>query len=126
MSIPTELLYHKSHEWVKIEGDEAIIGISDFAQHSLGDITYVEVPDIGGVFAAGDELGAIESVKAASELYSPVSGEVIAVNEVLADTPELVNQSPYDKGWIVRIKLSAQPEGLLDAKDYEALCVEDH
>jgi len=126
MLIPEELLYHKSHEWVRIEGDEAVMGISDFAQSSLGDITYVELPELGAIIANGDELGAIESVKAASELYSPLSGEIIAVNDALTDMPELVNKSPYEKGWIMRVKLSSQPEDLLQAKEYEALCAEEH
>ncbi len=119
MSTPTDLLYSKSHEWVRIEGDEAVIGISHFAQEQLGDITFVDLPSVGDEMTAGGDLGAVESVKAASELYSPVSGEVIAINEELDGAPELVNQAPYTDGWMVRIKLSAAPEGLLDAAAYE-------
>lgn len=122
MSAPTNLLYSKSHEWVLLEGAEAVIGVSDFAQQSLGDITYVDVPVVGSILEQGAEFGAVESVKAASDLYSPVSGEVLAVNEALADTPELLNQSPYDQGWIMRVKVSTAPTGLLDAAAYDALC----
>lgn len=126
MLIPSELLYQKSHEWVRIEGDEAFVGISDFAQNSLGDITYVELPEIGAILEGGVEFGTIESVKAASELYSPISGEVIEVNNALSDRPELINQSPYQDGWIMRVKLSSQPQELLQSKDYDKLCSEEH
>ena len=124
MNNPTNLLYAESHEWVRVEGDEAVLGITDHAQHSLGDITYVELPAVGDTLASGQEMGVVESVKAASDLYSPVQGEVVAVNEALNDTPELVNQSPYEQGWMVRVKLSAQPDGLLSATDYEKVCQE--
>lgn len=124
MNNPTNLLYAESHEWVRVEGDEAVLGVTDHAQHSLGDITYVELPAVGDTLASGQEMGVVESVKAASDLYSPVQGEVVAVNEALNDTPELVNQSPYEQGWMVRVKLSAQPDGLLSAADYEKVCQE--
>ena len=124
MNNPANLLYAESHEWVRMEGDEAVLGITDHAQHSLGDITYVELPAVGDTLASGQEMGVVESVKAASDLYSPVQGEVVAVNEALNDTPELVNQSPYEQGWMVRVKLSAQPDGLLSAADYEKVCQE--
>ena len=124
MNNPANLLYAESHEWVRMEGDEAVLGITDHAQHSLGDITYVELPAVGDTLASGQEMGVVESVKAASALYSPVQGEVVAVNEALNDTPELVNQSPYEQGWMVRVKLSAQPDGLLSAADYEKVCQE--
>ena len=124
MNNPTNLLYAESHEWVRVEGDEAVLGITDHAQHSLGDITYVELPAVGDTLASGQEMGVVESVKSASDLYSPVQGEVVAVNEALNDTPELVNQSPYEQGWMVRVKLSAQPDGLLSAADYEKVCQE--
>ena len=124
MNNPTNLLYAESHEWVRVEGHEAVLGITDHAQHSLGDITYVELPAVGDTLASGQEMGVVESVKAASDLYSPVQGEVVAVNEALNDTPELVNQSPYEQGWMVRVKLSAQPDGLLSAADYEKVCQE--
>ena len=124
MNNPTDILYAKTHEWVRVEGEEAVIGITDHAQHALGDITYVELPAVGDTLAAGQEMGAVESVKAASDLYSPVSGEVVAVNEVLNDSPEVVNQSPYEKGWMVRVRLSSAPSGLLSAAEYESVCQE--
>lgn len=126
MRLPPNFLYTKTHEWVNIEGDEAVIGITYFAQRALGNITYLNLPEIGATFASGDEFCAIESVKAASEVYSPVNGEVIAVNDALSDTPELINQAPYDKGWIMRVKLTAKPTDLLEAKSYGPLCVDDH
>ena len=121
MAYPENLLYSKSHEWTKIDGDEAIIGITNYAQEQLGDITFVELPEVGDTLESGDELCSIESVKAASELYIPVNGEVIAVNEELEDTPEKVNESPFEGGWLVKIKLSDQPEGLLSASEYAEL-----
>ncbi|HJB66603.1 MAG TPA: glycine cleavage system protein GcvH [Candidatus Mailhella merdavium] len=124
MNNPTDILYAKTHEWVRVEGEEAVIGITDHAQHALGDITYVELPAVGDTLAAGQEMGAVESVKAASDLYSPVSGEVVAVNEVLNDSPEVVNQSPYEQGWMVRVRLSSAPSGLLSAAEYESVCQE--
>ncbi len=125
MSNPKELLYDKTHEWVRVEGDEAVIGITHFAQDALGDITYVDLPEEGTVLSAGEEFGSIESVKAASELYAPVSGEVVAVNEAINEAPESVNTDPYGSAWMLRIKLSAQPEGLLDATAYEAFCASE-
>ncbi len=119
---PTDRLYHDSHEWAKIEGDEALVGITFFAQDQLGDITYVDLPAVGDTLEAGDEYGSIESVKAASDLFSPVSGEVIAVNEDLDADPEIVNGDPYEKGWMIRVKLSGQPTGLLSAADYDKSC----
>ena len=98
---PTNLLYSKSHEWVRLEGDEAVVGITHFAQESLGDITYVELPLVGDEVSEEGEFGSVESVKAASDLYSPVTGEVVAVNAALADHPELINQSPYGDGWLM-------------------------
>ena len=124
MNHPTDILYAKTHEWVRVEGEEAVIGITDHAQHALGDITYVELPAVGDTLAAGQEMGAVESVKAASDMYSPVSGEVVAVNEVLNDSPEVVNQSPYEQGWMVRVRLSSAPSGLLSAAEYESVCQE--
>ena len=124
MNNPTDILYAKTHEWVRVEGEEAVIGITDHAQHALGDITYVELPAVGDTLAAGQEMGAVESVKAASDLYSPVSGEVVDVNEVLNDSPEVVNQSPYEQGWMVRVRLSSAPSGLLSAAEYESVCQE--
>jgi glycine cleavage system H protein len=121
MSIRPDLLYAPSHEWVRIEGSEAVIGISFFAQEQLGDLTFVGLPAVGTVLAQGKELGSVESVKAANDIYSPVAGEVIAVNGILENAPEKVNESPYDDGWMIRVKLSAQPSGLLNANDYEKM-----
>lgn len=123
--IPKELSYTKTHEWAKVEGDVAIVGITHFAQEQLGDITFIELPQIGQKFNRGDEMGSIESVKAASEIYSPVSGEVIAVNEELENAPEKINQDPYGQGWIARFKLTSPAEGLLSSDEY-AKIVEEH
>lgn len=122
MSNPQDLLYSKSHEWLRVEGAEAYIGITHFAQEALGDITYVDLPAVGDTLTAGKELGSIESVKAASELYAPVSGTVSAVNEALADAPDLVNKDPYGQAWLLRITLTSPPAGLMDAAAYEAHC----
>ena len=124
MSIRPDLLYAPTHEWVRIEDSEAVIGISFFAQEQLGDLTFVDLPAVGAVLASGKEMGSVESVKAATDIYSPVAGEVIAVNGALESAPEKVNESPYDDGWMIRVKLSAQPSGLLDAKDYEKVIAE--
>ena len=124
MHIPDDLLYRDSHEWARIEGKEAVIGISHYAQAQLGDVTYVALPAVGARLSAGKEFGSIESVKAAGDLYSPVSGSVIAVNEALASAPEAVNQSPYGDGWMVRVSLSAEPAGLLSAAEYAKHCGE--
>ncbi|MDR0826878.1 MAG: glycine cleavage system protein GcvH [Desulfovibrio sp.] len=118
MSIKKDLLYAATHEWVRIEGAEAVIGITHFAQEQLGDITFVELPQVGDSLEAGKEMGSVESVKAASDLYSPVSGEVLAVNTALEDAPEKVNASPYEEGWLVRLRLKGAPSGLLDAEAY--------
>jgi glycine cleavage system H protein len=116
--------YLPTHEWVRVLGDEAVIGISDFAQSELNDVVYVELPEVGDSVEKGEEFGSVESVKAASELYAPVSGEVIAVNQDLEVSPELVNQSPFDQGWMIRMKLMAPGEldELLDVDAYQALC----
>ena len=119
---PNELLYATSHEWVRIEGNVAVVGITHFAQEQLGDLTFIELPQIGDQAIAAKEIGTVESVKAASDLISPVSGEVIAVNEALENTPELCNSDPFGEGWIVRVKLAHKPAGLLDAAAYEAHC----
>ncbi len=121
--IPADRKYAKSHEWVKDAGDGVVeVGISDYAQDSLGDITYVELPGVGDTLAAGDVFGVVESVKAASDLYAPVGGEVVAVNDALDSAPETVNQEPYGAGWILRIKMAdpADLAALLDAAGYEA------
>lgn len=121
--IRSELKYLASHEWARLEEDGTVtIGISDHAQDALGDVVYVETPEVGSTLAAGDEAGVVESVKAASDIYAPVSGEVIAVNEVLEDAPETVNSSPYDEGWFFRVKPSdvSELDNLLDADAYSA------
>ena len=124
MSVPEELQYTKSHEWVRTEGDTATIGITDHAQDELGDVVFVELPEMGATFDAGDSFGTVESVKAVSDLYTPVGGEVVEVNETLNDQPEKINEDPYGEGWIV--KLFASGEGdLLSASDYEQFLEEE-
>jgi glycine cleavage system H protein len=125
MAVKADLLYAQSHEWVRIEGSEAVIGITDFAQEQLGDLTYVELPGVGDTLSPGKEMGSVESVKAASDIYSPVEGEVVAINEALADAPEKINQDPYGDGWLARVRLAGQPQGLLDAAAYEKLLSEE-
>ncbi len=124
MNIPENLKYTKEHEWIKLLDDgEAVVGITDFAQNSLGDITFVEVPEAGDTFTEGEAFGVVESVKAASDLYMPLDGEVLSANEGLEDAPEKVNQSPYEDGWIVKIKI-ANPDqiaGLLDVSGYQEI-----
>ncbi|WP_226668230.1 glycine cleavage system protein GcvH [Microbulbifer aggregans] len=121
--IRSELKYASSHEWARLEEDGTVtVGISDHAQDALGDVVYVETPEVGATLSAGEEAGVVESVKAASDIYSPISGEVVAVNEALEDEPETVNSSPYDDGWFYRIKPSDESEldKLLDAEAYKA------
>lgn len=113
------LLYTKEDEWIKVDGDEVTVGVSDHAQDALSDIVYLELPDIGDSFEMGDTFGVIESVKAAADMYMPVSGEITAVNEDLLDTPELVNSDPYGEAWMVKIKIS-DPAELDDLMDVEA------
>lgn len=121
MEVPEDLLYTKEHEWINIDGDEATIGITDYAQESLGDITFVELPTEGDVVEQFEEYASIESVKAASDIFSPMSGEIIGVNDDLNETPGLINKSPYDKGWIARVKLSDLEEksNLMTAEEYQ-------
>ena len=119
--IPEDLKYAKSHEWVMVEGDVATVGITQFAQEQLGDMTFVELPEVGDTFEQGTEMGSVESVKAASEIYAPVTGEVIEVNEELEDAPEKVNEEPYGDGWMLKFKIKGEPEGLLDAEGYAAV-----
>ena len=118
------LLYSESHEWVKVDGNVAIIGVSDFAQSEMGDITYVDMPDVDDEFNAGDDFGALESVKTSSELITPVSGKVVARNEALEDQPELINEDAYG-AWIIKVENITGQEDLLDAAAYEALCAEE-
>ncbi len=120
------LLYSESHEWVKVEGNIAIVGISDFAQHEMGDLSYVDMPEVDDELEKGDEFGAVESVKAASDLYSPVSGTVVEINEELEDAPELLNQDAF-ANWIMKVEMSdpSELEGLMDAAAYEAMCAHE-
>ncbi len=122
MVSPPELKYTKEHEWVRVEGDTGTIGITDYAQDQLGDIVFVELPAVGAEISAAQKLGEIESVKAVSELFAPVSGEVTEANDGLADGPEAVNDDPYGDGWMVKMRLtdSAELDGLLSADEYEA------
>lgn len=126
MSIPVELRYTKEHEWVKVDGNKATVGITGFAQNELGDIVFVELPEVGDAVTVNESFGSVESVKTVSELYSPVSGTVVAVNENLGDSPELVNESPYESAWMIEVELSdeSELEQLLDAVAYEALISE--
>jgi len=118
--------YRATHEWVKLDGEEAITGISDHAQHELSDVVYVELPEVGDAFAAGDAYATVESVKAASDVYMPMSGEVVAVNEELEDSPQLVNEDPYGKGWFIRFRPGAPDEydSLMDVDAYRDHCQE--
>ncbi|MGH9801372.1 MAG: glycine cleavage system protein GcvH [Blastocatellia bacterium] len=120
-SYPDNLQYTKDHEWIRVEGDAGTIGITDFAQEQLGDVVHVDLPRVGEKFEAHTHFGEIESVKTFSELFTPVSGEVLEINEALADAPELVNSEPYGGGWMIKIKLSSPGEvdRLLNASEYE-------
>ncbi len=121
MNIPENLRYSKDHEWVLVEGDTAIIGITDHAQKSLGDIVYVELPKVGDTFNAHDPCGSVESVKAVSEVFTPVSGEVIEVNEALNNSPEIVNKDPYGEAWMVKLRISdaSEIDSLMNASQYQ-------
>ena len=119
MSLPAELLYGRSHEWIRVEGDAVVIGITNYAQDQLGEVVYVELPEVGTGVATGEELGTLESVKAVSEFLAPIGGEVIGVNERLEDEPNLVNEDPYGNGWLVKISGSVEGEDLLDAEAYQ-------
>jgi glycine cleavage system H protein len=124
--IPAGLYFTKSHEWAKIEGDQATLGVSDFAQNELGDITYLELPEPGTTITQGEPLGVIESVKAASDIYSALSGEVLETNQDVVDSPELVNSSPYDKAWLVKVRMSDPSEvnNLMDSEKYTTFAAE--
>jgi len=117
---PEDLKYSKDHEWVRLDGDECVFGITDFAQGELGEVVYVELPEIGESYEAGDEIGTIESVKAVAEVFAPIDGEVVAVNDSLADAPEKVNDDPHGEGWLVRVKTSSADAlgELMDASGY--------
>ena len=127
ITIPEDNLYTRQHEWVRIEGNKAEVGITEHAQKSLGDIVYVELPEIGDEIDAGDEFGSIESVKAVNSLYMPMSGNIIAVNTELKDSPETINEECYDEGWLIRFELSNQEESseLLSSKNYKEFLQEE-
>ena len=124
--MPGDLRYTKDHEWVRVEGDEAVVGITEFAAHQLGDIVFVELPAVGRSLAQHATFGVVESVKAVSDLFAPVTGEVVATNDALGGQPELVNTDSYGEGWMLRVKVAdaAQLDGLLDAVAYEQLTAE--
>ena len=125
MSVPEELQYTRSHEWLRTEGDTATVGITDHAQDELGDIVFVELPEEGATLEPGDSFGTVESVKAVSDLYTPVGGEVVEVNEALNDNPEKINEDPYGEGWIVKLRTSDDASGLLSAAEYEQFLEEE-
>lgn len=122
--IPAGLLYTKDDEWIRQEGDEAVVGLTDYAQDALSDIVYVELPNVGDSFGAGETFGVVESVKAASDMFMPVAGEVVAINGAIVDAPETLNSDPYEKGWMVRVRVTDASElaGLMDADAYKAYC----
>ena len=124
MSVPQELQYTKSHEWVRVKDDIVTVGITDHAQEELGDVVFVELPEKGDSLSAGDTFGTIESVKAVSDLYAPVGGEVVEVNSALDDSPENVNEDPYGEGWLLRIRTSEKAD-LLSAEEYEKVVEEE-
>ena len=124
MSVPGNLQYTKSHEWVRTEGNTATIGITDHAQDELGDVVFVELPDEGATFDAGESFGTVESVKAVSDRYAPVGGEVVEVNSALNNTPEKINEDPYGEGWIVKLRTSADAD-LLSPEEYEKILQEE-
>src|SRR4028119_1588636 len=124
MAVPGDLQYTKSHEWVRVEDGVATVGITDHAQDELGDVVFVELPETGSTLEAGDSFGAVESVKAVSDLYAPVGGEVVEVNGALEDSPEKINEDPYGEGWILKLRTSDEAD-LLSAADYEKLLEEE-
>ena len=126
MSNPADLKYSKEHEWIKVEGDIGIVGVTDFAQKQLTDIVFVELPEKGKKVEGGKQMGVIESVKSVSDIFSPVDGEVVEVNEKLKDNPDVINKDPYGEGWIVKLKIENKDEldGLMSAEDYEKFSAE--
>ena len=127
MSVPQDLFYAKTHEWVSLDGGIVTVGITDFAQSQLSDLTFIELPEVGAEFSAGDEAAVVESVKAAADVYAPVAGEVVEINENLDDNPELVNKDAFGEGWLFKLKVvdESDVDELLDADSYEELCPED-
>ncbi|MDQ0257609.1 glycine cleavage system H protein [Evansella vedderi] len=127
MNLPKDLKYSEEHEWVKVEGDKVRIGITDFAQSELGDIVFVELPEVGDEIEADEPFGSVESVKTVSELYAPISGKVVEINEDLEDSPEFVNESPYEKAWMIVVEPSdvSEVDKLMSPEEYEAMIKED-
>ena len=125
---PTDLKYATSHEWARLDGDIITVGITDHAQEALGDLVFVELPEVGDSVNAGDEAGVVESLKAASDIYAPVSGEVVEINPALEDTPELINSDPYGEGWMYKIKVSdlAELDDMMSADEYDAQVSAEH
>ncbi|HZK49452.1 MAG TPA: glycine cleavage system protein GcvH [Thermoleophilia bacterium] len=123
---PKNLKYHKEHDWARIEGDVATLGVTDYAQESLGDIVYIELPEVGAEVSAGTSYAEIESVKAVSDVFAPLSGTVIEANDEVVDAPELINESPYEDGWLIKIRLSdpSEADDLLSPEDYEEMLAE--
>ena len=126
MALPQELFYTKSHEWISFENGIATIGITDFAQHQLSDLTFVELPDSGRTVSSGDEVAVVESVKAAADVYAPISGDIVEVNNALEDDPEIVNRDAFGEGWIFKINVKNESEldELMDADSYQEICPE--
>lgn len=126
MSIPIDLHYAKTHEWVRLDDGIAVVGITDFAQNQLSDVTFVELPEVGADVETGDEIAVVESVKAASDIYAPLAGKIIEVNSALEDAPEAINDAPYDEGWLFKIQPIKEEEvdDLMGAEEYEDLCEE--
>jgi glycine cleavage system H protein len=121
-NFPSELKYDKEHEWVRAEGDTAVVGISDFAQDQLGEVVFVDLPEVGTAVVAGESFGEVESVKSVSDLFAPVTGSITEVNSVLSDAPETVNEDPYGDGWLIKVRMTdvGEADGLMSADDYEA------
>jgi glycine cleavage system H protein len=121
MNFPEDLKYTKEHEWLRIEDGTAIVGITEYAQQELGDIVYLEMPEVGASFSQNDSIGTIEAVKTVADLYAPVSGEIVGINQELSDTPELINQDPYGKGWMLKIKIgdASELDTLMDGAAYK-------
>ncbi len=127
MSVPNDLYYAKTHEWLRIDDNTATVGITDFAQNQLSDITFVELPDVGREVEAGDEVAVVESVKAASDIYAPVAGTIVEVNANLEDSPDMINASPYDAGWLFKIEVRKEEDvdNLMSAEEYAESCDEE-
>jgi glycine cleavage system H protein len=124
---PKNLKYHREHDWARVEGDIAVFGLTSYAQETLGDIVYIELPEVGADVTAGSSYAEVESVKAVSDVYAPLSGSVVEVNEEVVDAPELINESPFDEGWLIKVKLSdpSEADDLMTADEYEELISEE-